>query len=116
MKALDVIEDRSTRGGGAELRFQNMIFPFAIKLVLHACRNWMAEMRWGGTGGNMRHTIFAVFMTAGLSLVGMAGASAAPAAGQALSNTAARSDLVIHVSGDCGPHRHRDRHGHCVHD
>lgn len=64
----------------------------------------------------MRHMIFALFMTAGLSVVGMAGASAAPAAGQALSNAAARSALVIHVSGGCGPHRHRGRHGHCHHD
>jgi hypothetical protein len=61
----------------------------------------------------MRHVIFVLFITAGLSVVGMTGASAAPAAGQALSNTAAHSDLVIHVSGGCGPHRHRGPHGHC---
>jgi crotonobetainyl-CoA:carnitine CoA-transferase CaiB-like acyl-CoA transferase len=60
--------------------------------------------------------IFVLFMTAGLSIVGMASASAAPAAGQVLSNTAARSAVVIRVSGGCGPHRHRDRHGHCRHD
>jgi hypothetical protein len=61
----------------------------------------------------MRHVIFALFMTAGLSVAGMAGATAAPAAGQALSNTAARSSLIIHVSGGCGPHRHRGPHGRC---
>jgi Spy/CpxP family protein refolding chaperone len=26
------------------------------------------------------------------------------------------SNHVIHVAGHCGPHRHRDRHGHCVHN
>lgn len=64
----------------------------------------------------MRRMIFTLFVTAGLSVVGMTAASAAPAAGQALSNTAARSELVIHVSGGCGPHRHRGPHGHCRHD
>lgn len=64
----------------------------------------------------MRRMIFALFVTAGLSVVGMTAASAAPAAGQALSNTSARSELVIHVSGGCGPHRHRGPHGHCRHD
>lgn len=64
----------------------------------------------------MRHLIFALFMMAGLSVLGMTGASAAPAAGQALANAAARSSLIIHVSGGCGPHRHRGPHGHCRHN
>jgi len=64
----------------------------------------------------MRHLILALFMTAGLSVAGVAAASAAPAAGQALSNAAAGSTFIIHVSGGCGPHRHRGPHGHCRHN
>jgi Spy/CpxP family protein refolding chaperone len=26
------------------------------------------------------------------------------------------ADQTIQVSGGCGPHRHRDHHGHCRHD
>jgi len=26
-----------------------------------------------------------------------------------------QSSYVIHVAGHCGPHRHRNRWGHCVH-
>lgn len=64
----------------------------------------------------MRRLILALVMMVGFGVVGMASASAAPAAGKALSNTVAQSNLVIHVSGGCGPHRHRGPHGHCRHD
>jgi hypothetical protein len=63
----------------------------------------------------MRYITFTLFMIASFGLFGMTGASAAPAGALALSNTATHSDL-IHVSGGCGPHRHRGPHGHCRND
>jgi hypothetical protein len=60
----------------------------------------------------MRILVIATVLAGGLSLIGMAGASAAPASGQAISQMAAHSGDVTQVRGGCGRGWHRGPHGH----
>ena len=56
--------------------------------------------------------MLAVVMAAGVSLIGMAGASAAPANGHAISQAAEQTSSVTQVWGGCGRGWHRNRWGH----
>jgi len=61
----------------------------------------------------MRHIMVAMALAVGMSFIGMAGASAAPANGQAILQSADQSSLVTQASGGCGRGWHRTPHGHC---
>jgi len=66
------------------------------------------------TGGiDMRHIVLAIIMAAGVSLMGIAGASAAPANGQAISRIADQANQITKVMEGCGRGWHRGPHGHC---
>jgi hypothetical protein len=62
---------------------------------------------------DMRHMVLGLLVAAGVGLLGMAGASAAPANGKAISQLADHSSQIIHVRGGCGRGWHRGPHGHC---
>jgi hypothetical protein len=62
----------------------------------------------------MRQVLLAVLMTAGISLMGVATASAVPASSKAISQTADNSSLVTKVAGGCGRGWHRGPRGRCV--
>jgi hypothetical protein len=64
-------------------------------------------------GINMRHLVFAIVVAAGVSLVGAAGASAAPASGKVISQAAEQTSSITQVWGGCGRGWHRNRWGHC---
>ncbi len=61
----------------------------------------------------MRILVLATVLAGGLSLIGMAGASAAPASGQAISQLAGHSSDVTQVRGGCGRGWHRGPRGGC---
>jgi hypothetical protein len=63
----------------------------------------------------MRHIVLAIVAAASLALIGIAGASAAPANGHAISQAAAQSSYVTDVAGGCGRGWHRNHWGRCVH-
>jgi hypothetical protein len=60
----------------------------------------------------MRHIVLAIAMAAGVGLVGIGGASAAPANGHA--QAADQASGVTKVWGGCGRGWHRNRWGRCV--
>jgi hypothetical protein len=62
----------------------------------------------------MRHLVIAVVVAAGTCFVGVLGASAAPANGQAISQSAEQTSSVTKVWGGCGRGWHRNRWGRCV--
>ena len=62
----------------------------------------------------MRHLVIAVVVAAGTRFVGALGASAAPANGQAISQSAEQTSSVTKVWGGCGRGWHRNRWGRCV--
>jgi len=62
----------------------------------------------------MRHLVIAVVVAAGTCFVGALGASAAPANGQAISQSAEQTSSVTKVWGGCGRGWHRNRWGHRV--
>jgi hypothetical protein len=62
----------------------------------------------------MRRLIIAVIVAAGACFVGTLGASAAPASGQAISQSAEQASSVTKVWGGCGRGWHRNRWGRCV--
>ena len=57
----------------------------------------------------MMKTVFAAVLTAGLGLVGMQAAHAAPGLGSVTGG----NDLLVQVEGGCGPYGHRDGYGYC---
>jgi len=61
----------------------------------------------------MRHLVLAIVMAAGVSLIGVAGASAAPANGQAIAQAADHASDITQVREGCGRGWHRGPHGHC---
>lgn len=61
----------------------------------------------------MRYILLAIVMAAGVSLIGAAGASAAPANGQAISQIADHASGITQVRGGCGRGYHRNRYGRC---
>jgi len=61
----------------------------------------------------MRHLVLAIVTAAGVSLIGIGGASAAPANGQAIAQAADHSSNTIEVRDGCGRGWHRGPHGHC---
>jgi hypothetical protein len=63
---------------------------------------------------DMRHLVIAVVVAAGACFVGAFGASAAPANGQAISQSAEQGSSVTKVWGGCGRGWHRNRWGRCV--
>ncbi len=72
----------------------------------------IVHLKQGGI--DMRHLVLAIVMAVGVSLIGIAGASAAPAAnGQAILKAADQVSSITQVSGGCGRGWHRGRHGHC---
>ena len=62
----------------------------------------------------MRHMVLAIVIAAGVSLVGIAGASAVPANSQAISQIADHSSQVTKVAGGCGRGWHRGPRGRCI--
>lgn len=59
-------------------------------------------------------TKFALVFAAGIAMAALTwSAQAAPIAA---AQQGYQSNHVIYVAGGCGPHRHRDRRGHCVHN
>ena len=68
------------------------------------------------TGGiDMRHLVLAAIMAVGVGwFMGIGGASAAPANGQAISHSAENASSITNVAGACGRGWHRDRWGRCV--
>ncbi len=61
----------------------------------------------------MRHILFAVTAALGMSLLGAAAVSAAPANGQAISQQADHTSPITDVAGGCGRGFHRGPHGGC---
>ncbi len=61
----------------------------------------------------MRYLVLAIVMAAGVSLIGIAGASAAPANGQAIGQAADHSSSITQVMGGCGAGWHRGPRGGC---
>jgi len=61
----------------------------------------------------MRYALLAIVMAAGVSLLGVVGASAAPANGKAISQLADQANIVVDVAGGCGRGWHPGPHGHC---
>ncbi len=61
----------------------------------------------------MRYLVLAVVLAAGVSLIGVAGASAAPASGQPIAQAADHVSNTIDVRDGCGRGWHRGPHGHC---
>lgn len=61
----------------------------------------------------MRHLVLAIVLAAGVGLIGIGGASAAPANGQAITQAADQASSVTKVWGGCGRGWHRNRWGHC---
>ena len=61
----------------------------------------------------MRYLVLAIVMAAGVSLIGVAGASAAPASGQPIAQAADHVSNTIDVREGCGRGWHRGPHGHC---
>jgi hypothetical protein len=66
----------------------------------------------GGIG--MRRIALAIIMGVGVGFIGFGGASAAPANGQAIAQTADQANSVVKVWGGCGRGWHRNRWGRCV--
>jgi hypothetical protein len=64
-------------------------------------------------GIDMRHIMVAIALALGVSFIGMAGASATPANGNAMLQSADQSSVVTQVAGGCGRGWHRGPHGHC---
>ena len=62
----------------------------------------------------MRHLVLAIVTAAGVSLIGLGGASATPANGQAIAKAAEHSSYITDVAGGCGRGWHRNRWGRCV--
>ena len=62
----------------------------------------------------MRYLVIAAVMAVGVGLFGMGDASAAPANGQAISQSAEQASSVTKVWGGCGRGWHRNRWGRCV--
>ena len=62
----------------------------------------------------MRQVLLAVLTTAGMTLMGIAAATAVPANSKALSQIAGHSSLVTQVAGGCGRGFHRGPGGHCI--
>ena len=62
----------------------------------------------------MRHLVLAIVMAAGVSLIGVAGASAAPANGQSMLKAADHVSFITQVAGGCGVGFHRGPNGRCV--
>ena len=62
----------------------------------------------------MRYIVLAIVMAAGVGLVGISGASAAPANGQAIAQAADQASSISDVAGGCGRGWHRNRWGRCV--
>jgi hypothetical protein len=65
-------------------------------------------------GIDMRYLVIAAVMAVGVGLFGMGDASAAPANGQAISQSAEQASSVTKVWGGCGRGWHRNRWGRCV--
>jgi hypothetical protein len=72
----------------------------------------IARHAQGGIG--MRHLVLAVVMAVGVGLLGIGGASAAPASGKAIAQAADQASSVTKVWGGCGRGWHRNRWGRCV--
>lgn len=63
----------------------------------------------------MRHRVLAGIMAVGVGwLIGIGGASAAPANGQTILQSAENASSISDVGGACGRGWHRDRWGRCV--
>ncbi len=62
----------------------------------------------------MRNIVFAVVMAAGVSLIGIAAASAVPATNHAMSQVADHSSNITLVAGGCGRGFHRGPRGGCI--
>jgi hypothetical protein len=76
----------------------------------------MANIGRLATGGiDMRHLVLAAIIAVGVGwFMGIGGASAAPANGQAISQSAENTSSISDVAGACGRGWHRDRWGRCV--
>jgi hypothetical protein len=75
----------------------------------------MADLQRHAQGGiGMRHIVLAIVVVAGVGLVGIGGASAVPANGQAITQAADQASSVTKVWGGCGRGWHRNRWGRCV--
>jgi hypothetical protein len=95
-----------------EEREPNDLVPLmpALSYVIWRTLEFNGRFRVVKIGGvDMRHIVFAIVMAAGVGLVGMAGASAAPANGQAIAKAADHSSYITDVRGGCGRSWHRNR-------
>jgi hypothetical protein len=63
---------------------------------------------------DMRYLVLAIVLAAGFSVAGSFGASAAPAAGKAISQAADQTNATADVAGGCGRGWHRNRWGRCI--
>jgi hypothetical protein len=64
----------------------------------------------------MRHIVFSSALILSFELLGASIAAAMPADGSAIVKANSNSREVTQVSDGCGHHRHRNHHGHCVHN
>jgi hypothetical protein len=85
------------------------------RVCLYAAKiRWQISGRHAGGGIGMRHLVLALIMAAGVGLLGVGGASAAPASGKAIAQAADQASSVTQVWGGCGRGWHRNRWGRCV--
>jgi hypothetical protein len=63
---------------------------------------------------DMRYLVIAAVVAVGVGMLGISGASAAPADGQAISQNAGQVSSLAKTAGGCGRGWHRNRWGHCV--
>ena len=62
----------------------------------------------------MRYLVLAIVTAVGVGLLGIGGASAAPASGNAIAQAAEQASSVTQVWGGCGRGWHRNHWGRCV--
>jgi hypothetical protein len=78
-------------------------------------KNSLADFDRRAKGGiGMRYLLLAIVMAVSVSIVGISGASAAPASGKAIAQAADQASSVTKVWGGCGRGWHRNRWGRCV--
>jgi hypothetical protein len=78
-------------------------------------KNSVADFRRHAQGGiGMRYIVLAIVIAVGVGMVGIGGASAAPANGQAIAQAADQASSVTKVWGGCGRGWHRNQWGRCV--
>ena len=83
----------------------------AVRFTAPQFNGRFCPLKQGGI--DTRYLVLAIVLAAGVSLIGVAGAAAAPANGQPIAQAADHVSNTIDVRGGCGRGWHRGPHGHC---